>query len=376
MAVGFRAAGTSAAAASGAVSPGLPAGNAAGDVNIMVAGGRSTVSPSDVSGWTTLYNDLSDGRFLYIGWRAWQSGDAAPSVGVGVTDAIIAQIAAFTGMHTTAPEHATGGAFRASSGTNIGPIVGCESPASGVVIFIGTKGDDWTGVATLSGDSLTWVEIGEPSTTLGNDAGLVWDYALTPSLLTTSNYTFTVTGGSSTANRGRAVSFKEAAAAGNTFTKAGTVVMDASAAAADQATFTETGAAAMGAVASGADASTFAESGSAVMGAVASGVDVSEFVESGAVVMGAAAAGAGTKGATYSKTGTVALAALASGLDAATLNRLGTVTLGAVASGADAVTYAEAGTVIAGMAASGASVYEETGAAAVTPRRTLMGVGT
>src|SRR5207253_6902037 len=64
---------------------------------------------------------------------------------------------------------------------NIGPITGftpTNAGNNGAVIVLGHRADDWTSVATLSGDGLTWVQIGAPSSTLGTDAGMVWNHAI------------------------------------------------------------------------------------------------------------------------------------------------------------------------------------------------------
>ena len=122
---------------------------------------------------------------------------AAPAITV-TAGAVIAQVAAFRGVDLTNPiDLTTERTESARAATNIGPITGITptSPKSAVVV-VGGRGDDWTSVATLSGDSLTWNEIGEPDDAT-NALGLVWDYAIqagNPTAVTAK--TFTVTGGS------------------------------------------------------------------------------------------------------------------------------------------------------------------------------------
>ena len=64
-------------------------------------------------------------------------------------------------------------------------------------------------MAPLTGDGQTWVEIGEPSSVLGDDAGMVWSYAiLTGSPPVITGKTFTVTGGAAAFGMGVMASFR------------------------------------------------------------------------------------------------------------------------------------------------------------------------
>lgn len=98
-----------------------------------------------------------------------------------------------------------GTAFSATGGSDIGPIarVTTNVPEVGAIVFFGAKIDDWTSVATLSGDNLTWTELFDDSTTLGSDAGFVADFAPWTSTPTLTNKTFTVTGGAAADTCGR-----------------------------------------------------------------------------------------------------------------------------------------------------------------------------
>src|SRR5207249_12068373 len=75
------------------------------------------------------------------------------------------------------------------------------------------KGDDWTSIAALSGAGLAWVDIGQYSSTAGNDASIVWNHASysgAPPAITAK--TFTVTGGTSTTGAGKMIPIKTAGA--------------------------------------------------------------------------------------------------------------------------------------------------------------------
>lgn len=211
MAIQLRNVGTASATNGSAPTPGLPAGLAAGDVMVCVFFSKEvtdgTVSIS--AGWDQIINDRTSGGLLAAWRRAWQSGDAAPTFTLGghatgnSGDSAIAQIAAFTGIDTTSIVDVVGTISTNASQANIGAISGISLGARDVVIVVGGKCDDWTSVATLSGDGLTWNELGEPDTTSGADAGLVWNYAIAGSSgVTVTSKTFTVTGGANNVGKG------------------------------------------------------------------------------------------------------------------------------------------------------------------------------
>jgi hypothetical protein len=200
VAIAFVGAGAAAAANNANISPALPAGVGAGDLMIVFGYSRGTGSrPQVPTGWTEIVYDLgfSIGRFM-IAYRFWQSGDTAPllSGGGATNDTVLGQVCAFSGVDATTP---------------------IEDEQA---IVAAAKSDNWTSVATLTGDSQTWVEIGEPSSTLGSDAGLVWNYALTTGTPSLTSKTFTVTGGAGSVWQGISFTLK-AASTGTTLSPAG-----------------------------------------------------------------------------------------------------------------------------------------------------------
>lgn len=148
-------------------------------------------------------------------YRFYQSDDGNPVVswtGGGTNRTVIAQVCALRGVDQVTPFDVLGATSSNVSQVNIGPISGITTGPNGkCVIVFGHRADDWTSVATLTGDGLTWNEIGEPSTTSGNDAGEVWDYAIsaTGSIIITAK-TFTVTGGLANTGLGVIQSLNEA----------------------------------------------------------------------------------------------------------------------------------------------------------------------
>lgn len=187
--------------------PGLPASVTMDDLMVLVVYSRHTgTGQVSVSGWTTVLHHTDYGGLLAIFMRRFVTGDSAPAIGLtgftgGVSgDDVIAQIAAWRSVDYV--RQLTALSSNPAAG-NIGPLLATEVAENDVVVVVGGKQDDWTSVATLSGDGLTWVEIGEPVSTAGADAGMVWDYAINGATKTTvSAKTFSVTGGTSQAGKG------------------------------------------------------------------------------------------------------------------------------------------------------------------------------
>jgi hypothetical protein len=211
-AITFVGAGTSSSTNGAAPTPALPSNLQDGDLMIAYFYSREvtdgTVSIS--AGWTEVYNERTSGGLLAAWYRVYQAGDVAPTFTLGGHvsansggDTAGAQIAAWRGVDTADPIDVTGTIATNAAQQNIGPISGITVDASDTVIVMGGKTDDWSSVATLSGDSLTWAEIGEPDSTSGADAGLVWDYAINGASQTpVTDKTFTVTGGATAAGKG------------------------------------------------------------------------------------------------------------------------------------------------------------------------------
>jgi len=217
--VGVGTAATSAGGTTGSVTPTLPSGLQANDLMIIMVTGRGNHSFATPTGWTQKFQEqlypTDNLHKLAIFYKFYVAGDGNPVVswtGGGTNQTVIAQVFAFRGVDTTNPIPDLGPNSGNASAQNIGPITGFTPTGAGndgCVIVIGHKADDWTSVATLTGDGLTWNEIAEPDTTSGNDAGQVYDYALysgSPPTITAK--TFTVTGGAANTGAGKMISLK------------------------------------------------------------------------------------------------------------------------------------------------------------------------
>ena len=84
------------------------------------------------------------------------------------------------------------------------PAITLDEPDQCVVLIGGWKQDDWTSVATPAG----FTEIDEPASTLGDDAGIVWDRQVQTTAADVAAGSFVVTGGSAAISRGFTVAFR------------------------------------------------------------------------------------------------------------------------------------------------------------------------
>lgn len=186
--------GTASHANNASVTPGLPAGHAAGDTLLLLAAIRGTGgSPVAPAGYSILAN-IGNLRMLA---KIDNGAEVAPTVTFlagAAGDDTSAQMAAFrgtSGVLSDAPATRTPGAAQQNIPYFSSPV----SAVHALVVYFGWKADDWIGVNTLAGDGGVAAEIDEPSTTLGNDQGIVWDYCVQTTQVDVSAGSFVVTGG-------------------------------------------------------------------------------------------------------------------------------------------------------------------------------------
>lgn len=200
-----------------APTPALPASLAENDMLMAVFYSRNTTTGvvAISAGWSELINTRSAGGCLAVWMRPYTSMVVAPTftltgfTGGAAGDDCLAQVAAWRNCTTMIPHAIAGTVSTNGAATNIGPITGLTCPARDVVVVIGGKLDDYTSVATLSGDGLTWAEIAEVTSVAGADAGMIWDYALNVTAPTDiSAKTFSVTGGTAVAGLGAILTIK------------------------------------------------------------------------------------------------------------------------------------------------------------------------
>lgn len=186
MSVSFVAVGTQSTGAGGNRGPSLPAGMVEGDFMLCAASARTNAGfyTHPVTGWSSLGPYRSGNKNTLQYFHKFHDGSESVSAlqytqgEDGSAESQAAQYAAFRGVDDATP-YVIGATYSETGVQNISWGEGITVPDGGAVLYVGHKTDSWTSVATFSGDSaLTWNEIGEPDTTTGNDAGMVWGYAL------------------------------------------------------------------------------------------------------------------------------------------------------------------------------------------------------
>ncbi|SES20852.1 hypothetical protein [Lentzea albida] len=199
--------GTAAHADNAPVTPGLPAGLAAGQLLLLFAAGRASGSlePNIPAGYSLLL-DASNMRLM---GKYAEAGEVAPQVTFTASVAgstCSAQLAAFT---NTSLQIAVPGVTQLNgSAQNIAyPAAQVAMPSvATLMIVLGWKQDDWTSVATIGG----YTELGEPFSTLGNDQGIVWDFLVVDPdrPITNPAGSFVVTGGAAAISRGAVIGLR------------------------------------------------------------------------------------------------------------------------------------------------------------------------
>ena len=206
----FVSVGTPTHGVNGTITPGDPAGIAEGDLLLILAAIRNSGAgtPNTPAGYTLL---VDGGNVRLFGKEAGPS-ETAPSVsftgGVAGADTSV-QMCAFRGVDPTPVTPAATQLNASAQDIAVPPITLPSSMAGGLNLWVGWKQDDWTGVGLVAGGT----EIGEPSTTTGDDQGIVWDYRILPLSTTWDDLTartFAVTGGAAAISRAATAVFRHA----------------------------------------------------------------------------------------------------------------------------------------------------------------------
>ncbi|MGH3546681.1 MAG: hypothetical protein ACRDQU_00845 [Pseudonocardiaceae bacterium] len=195
------------------VTPTLPT-YAEGDLLVIWCAIRNSGAGAVVcpTGWTVMLAADNVGLF---GRRAGSLGtEVAPTVAAtgGVAGAdVIAQMACFRNCERT-PVAATTPQKNPSAANITFPGLFAVASDWAVALYLGWRQSSWTSpaVATVTGAT---AEIGEPSSTLGGGAGLVWDYRLEPTVTVPVPLpagAFTVTGGGAAISYGAMVMLRPA----------------------------------------------------------------------------------------------------------------------------------------------------------------------
>ena len=198
-------AGTAVHADNADITPGMPAGWAAGNLLLALCAHRTTTgSFATPAGWELVGGDESVQLFA----RVAQTGDTAPlldSSAPGAGSTTSAQIAAFGGRwhNTTVIRPELPNSQRNDAAQNIASPPNRVLVGNSLVIRWAWKQDDWTSVTAPAGTL-----IGSPSSTLGNDQGIAWSYEIQTTATPVAAGTWTVTGGASAISRAGVVSLR------------------------------------------------------------------------------------------------------------------------------------------------------------------------
>lgn len=187
-----------------AVVPALPtAGVQLKDTYVLICSIRNTAATVTApSGWNLVYTN--GGTHFRVYARENDGSVTAPTVtpsGGAAGDTVSAFVTCLRGVHPSALA-ISAGSTNVSAQNIAYPTV--LPPRNGsLVMVVGWKRDDWTGVATLAG----MTELAEPSSTLGNDQGLVADVVVQTTAASVAAGSFVVTGGVAEISKGAVLVF-------------------------------------------------------------------------------------------------------------------------------------------------------------------------
>lgn len=204
-AASFVAAGTTASAVNAAVTPGLPAGHAAGDLLLLVAAVQNTGTGTvdTPAGYTRLMSSPSGNVRVFA--KIDGGAEVVPTVtftGSAATSDTMGVLFAFRDMCADLNRIVHNSASQANaSGQNIATPALLVRQDNCLVVFVGWKQDDWTGSASPSG----FTEILDAAVTAGDDMGLTVAYRIQSTAVDASPDRFTITGGLSAVSSSIAV---------------------------------------------------------------------------------------------------------------------------------------------------------------------------
>lgn len=201
--------GTGATGNAAPVTPGLPGGStAAGNLLLMLASVRDTnavatdMYVTGSPGWVKLFDGVNLAMFA----KVHTGSEVAPTVHYvsGISgDTILAQIASFSGKWGDPKSQLVAVAQQENAAAQNIPYPGLDVQLGGLlIVWSAWKADDWTSVATLTN------EISELTSTLGNDAGIVWDYNTSAGVPSVGAGSFIVTGGTSQISRAALIALR------------------------------------------------------------------------------------------------------------------------------------------------------------------------
>jgi hypothetical protein len=174
--IAFRAAGAAASAASGNVTPGLPAGWQPNDIHILIVEQKDNVVSTVPAGWTLLNAENSGTTHrASLWWRRAVAGDTNPLVTHAAGNSIIAQIIGFSGVDTTTAFDVAN-SFTVSGAdltTEAGGITTVTTNA--MLVFTAHMADNHTSIGLPTPG--TWTQAFFSATASGSDSSIAAHYS-------------------------------------------------------------------------------------------------------------------------------------------------------------------------------------------------------
>ncbi len=202
--VTFGATGSVSSGGSGSRTPGLPTSSASGNLIFIFASTRNsgTGVPDTPTNWTRLpifHATANCQVFCRIYDGVWTMPTVTFTAGAANEDTIAQSMRLAGKFHDASKVLIASAQCLNTSAQNI-TVPGLPKPTcdNAIILGFGWKQDDWSSSATRSG----FTEIAENTTTTGNDAGQVWDYAIQTTATSVAATAFTITGGASGISRG------------------------------------------------------------------------------------------------------------------------------------------------------------------------------
>jgi hypothetical protein len=189
-------------AVNASVTPALPGGLAVGDLILVLAAIRNSGAgvPNTPAGYTRLAVFPASSNVQLFA-KVAGAGEVAPTItfagGVAGADTS-AQCLQVQGKWHNVNNILIGAANCLNASAQNITIPGLSLPIAdnALILRLGWKQDDWTNVTSPG------TEIDEPSTTTGDDQGIVWSYSVQTTAASVASTVFTVTGGVSAISRG------------------------------------------------------------------------------------------------------------------------------------------------------------------------------
>jgi hypothetical protein len=205
--IAYRAAGAVLSAASGNITPGLPAGWQANDLHILIVEQRDNVVSTVPAGWTLL-NAANSGAShrASLWWKLAIAGDTAPLITHAAGNTIIAQIIGFSGVNTITPFDVANSFTVSAADKTVEAAAITTVTANAMLVFTLHIADNHTTSTVPAG----WASAFHNFTALGNDAAIAADYKLAGAAALQGALVSTVSGAANSISHGAQLALRPA----------------------------------------------------------------------------------------------------------------------------------------------------------------------